>query len=307
MRKLLVLCLLVLNAIPVTRSSEPLGTSTIPKDFAQYHQEILKIDSLNAALQFDLALLKYFDLFSAYRRVMVKDAYNACQIAAYTSHPKFIDFFLLCGATGLPLNTILRNKQVFLRYQTDSLELKKQYLEKRILYLKRIDLTLQVEMQERYQKEQQAKGSTEYPSVCQENFSRILELSKQNRFPGEALIGTNDDLENVVVPTLCHYPYAYKQMEQYLNQAVLEGSLPPMLAMYVYGFSQTRTSVLYTEAIPVDTAAFNLCYNLPFGKQSNDIIRVDQNRAIKWIPSVSIQKQIKSELPKRGIDYQFGF
>lgn len=267
----------------------------------------MAIDSLNSLLEFEAALVRYYELFNSYDRAMIKDAYNACQIAAFLRHPNFKFFFTKCAAIGIPLTILLKHELIYNNYCTDSSFLKSLFQKGRMAYLKRIDLPLQEEMQRRYQNEQKAKNSSDYLQICQGNFNRILELSKMGQFPGEALIGTNETLENIVVPTLCHYPYAYKFMEQYLNQAVLEGSLPPVSAMYIYSFSQTRKSVLYTKDIPDESTSFTLCYNLPFGKQSTDLVSVNRNRALKWIPSVSIFNKIRSELPKRGIHYQFGF
>jgi hypothetical protein len=81
----------------------------------------------------------------------------------------------------------------------------------------------------------------------------------------------------------------------------------PLSLIYLYGFNQTRKSILYTNNIPLDTVNFKIAFNMPFGQQSTNFIEVNKQRAIKKIFSMSIQNNLKSLNSKYGLDYLIGY
>lgn len=277
------------------------------QDYAWYHDRILEIEELNAREQFDSSLTLYYNVFSQYNRVLVRDAYNACQLAALQNAKQFPQFFYTCARSGISRNKLLAHPLIHSRYIADSTHLNKLYNQGIREYSRRIDLTLRNEMLQRYENEQKNKGKANYLQVCSDNFNRILELSRQGKFPGEDRIGTDDDLQSIILPTLCHYPYSYTLLEPYFTDALKGGKVTPVSLIYLYGFNQTRTSILYTSEIPTDTLHFNIAYNLPFGKQSDDVNEVNRQRALKKVYSLSVQKGLKMTMRKYGIDYHMGY
>ena len=276
-------------------------------DYLQYHTKLLKIEEYNSRGSFDSSIINYNDLFNLYEFVFAKDTYNACQIAALQNHNVFEHFFYLCAKSGIKKYKLLNNKLIKSKFDADTATLNALFNKGRDEYFKRIDIKLREEMIQRYNKEQKYKGSEKYYEICNENFNRILELSKQGNFPGENIIGIDDDIENIIIPTLCHYPYSYRILEPFLKEAVNNGKITPLSLMYVFGFNQTRKSILYTNEIPVDTINFNIAYNIPFGKQSTDFVEVNKQRALKKIFSLSIQNSLRSLNSKYGIDYLLGY
>lgn len=276
------------------------------KDYSLYHDKILLIEECNSRASFDSSIIMYSDIFNKYPRVLARDAYNACQIAALKKHKFFSDFFYACAKSGITKNKLLNNGLIQSEFVRDSIKLNVLYSKGIKDYLKRIDTSLRREMIQRFETEQKIKGKEGYSDVCTSNFNRILDLAKQGKFPGEDLIGNTDMLESLIFATLCHYPYSYKAMEPYLIDALNKGKVTPISLIYLYGFNQTRTSKLYTD-IPSDTLNFKISYNMPFGKQSYDFAEVNKQRAIKKIYSMSVQKNLRNEMPKYGLDYQMGY
>lgn len=277
------------------------------KDYTLYHDKILLIEQCNSREHFDSSLVLYSEVFEQYKRVMARDAYNACQIAAIKKHILFYDFFYKCAQSGIPQSRLLSNKLIQSQYLTDSKKFDSIYLQGKEDYLYRIDTALRNEMLIRAENEQKNKGKENYSLICSNNFNRIVELSKEGKFPGESLIGVSDDIESITFPTLLHYPYSYSLMKPFLEEALSNGDLTRVSLIYLYGFNQSRKSILYTSDIPADTIQFKICYNMPFGIQSNDFIEVNKQRRIKKIFSIEVQSNLRSLNSKYGLDYLIGY
>lgn len=281
------------------------GQST--QDYSFYFDQILIIEESNAKEDFEKSLSLYTDLFHKYPRVLAKDAYNACQIAGLTKSKSFPDLFLMCAKSGIEKSKLLKNQHIYSEYKIDSLKLKIAYTEGYSIYLNRIDTALRREFLNRYELEQKNKNTERYLQICTDNFKRIEELSKQNKFPGEDLIGPDKNLSSCVMPTLLHFPYAYTRLTSHLWQAVQSGKTTPLAVLYLYSFNQTRTSSLYTAGIPQDTINFKTCYNLPFGKESADLDEVNKQRSLKKVVSVQTLAGLLNLNAKYRLDYQLGF
>lgn len=238
---------------------------------------------------------------------MARDAYNACQIAALKKHKSFSDFFFICAKSGISKGRLLSNQLILAQYVADSTKLAELHLKGTKDFLKRIDTALRREMIQRSDNEQKNKGKENYSKICADNFNRILELSKQGKFPGESLIGNSNEIESLIFPTLCHYPYSYTAMEPYLNDALNKGNMTRISLIYLYGFNQTRKSILYTPDIPNDTISFKVAYNMPYGKQSTDFAEVNKQRSIKKIFSMSVQNNLRNLNSTYGLDYKMGY
>lgn len=277
------------------------------QDYTMYFERLMTIEENTANEDFDKSIKLYNDLFREYPLVLAKDAYNACQIAALQKNKVFTDFFDICAKSGIEKNTLLKNYHINSEYKKDSVNLTTLYVKGHNTYLSRIDTTLRREFLSRYENEQKNKGLNNYLQICTDNFKRIEELSKQNKFPGENLIGPYKNLSSLILPTLQHYPYSYVYMQSHLWQAVQLGKITPIAVLYLYSFNQIRKSVLYNSDIPQDTINFKICYNLPFGKESADINEVNHQRKIKNVIPVQTLDKLLDLNTKYRLDYNFGF
>jgi hypothetical protein len=284
------------------------SASSQTEDYYSYFDQIVKIEESTSNETFEQSIEMYEDLFKKYEFVFARDAFNACQIASLIKSKKFDSFFFTCAKSGVGKNTFLNNALIFEFYKTNFSRYDSLILKGYSNYLSRIDTNLRKEFRLRYQDEQESKGHSNYRSICFDNFNRILELAEQGNFPSESVIGVNENLENgFVFATLKHYPYSYSKLKDYLWTSVRTGGTQPLSVLYVYGFNQRRVSVLYSQAIPVDTLNYKICYNLPFGLVSGNIEQVDIARKQKQVLSIETQERLENVAKKYNIDYRFGY
>lgn len=296
------LALLLLGLSCATVQDRPHG------DYAGYFDQLLRIEESTSRENFSESVRLYAELFRGYDPIFARDAYNACQLAAMTRSDNFDAFFLQCAASGVPMNMLLGNAHIVARYVADSLRLHALFVQGENRYLGRIDTSLRREFTDRYNLEQQNKGNDRYRAICTDNFNRIVELARKNRFPGEALIGPDDNLGNShVLATLLHYPYSYTALESTLWNAVQEGNAQPMMVLYLYGFNQTRTSILYDKNASPDTTRYNVCYNFAFGKRSADLVEVNRQRRLRRVFSTEVEQRLESVAAKYRLDYKLGY
>lgn len=278
------------------------------KDYRNYHIKIIQIEELIAEENFSEALQHYKSLFDSYDFVFARDAYNACQIACLTNNPKASFFLKRCAQSGVPKNTLLNNPYIAILWDSASSYFDSLYTKERSRYISRINQALRNEFITRYQQEQAHKGLPDYKEICYDNFNRILQLAQKDQFPGEQQIGVNDELENgFVFATLKHYPYSYRILYQYIEKGISEGTILPIAALYVYGFNQTRTSILNTNMVPTDTVNFKVCYNIAFGKQSADIKAVNKQRKLKYVASTDVHQKLEQMIIKYKLDFKLGY
>lgn len=274
-------------------------------NFIAYRRHVLQAEEALSRSEIGAAVLSYRQAFDGVPHVFARDAYNACQLAALDSSEHFGLFYALCARSGVSRSLLNRNRLIQGRVLQDSLRYHAIYAEGRTQYRKRIDTALRAEFSGRFQLEQSYKGKPGYREVCSDNFNRILLLTQQGRYPGEDLIGPDEELEDYYVrATLLHYPYSYVLLQEQLLQGLAEGKVQPGMLLYLYGFNQTRNSVLYTPNIPVDSTHFLVCYNTPFGKQSEDTAAVNRARAAFYVPSLQASRLRILVAKKYGIDFR---
>ena len=107
--------------------------------------------------------------------------------------------------------------------------------------------------------------------------------------------------------TLLHYPYAYRELSVYLWEAVRKGEAHPLSLIYLYGFNQTRTSILYTSDMPEDSQHFKACYNVPFGKHSGNMAAVDSARDAAYLHTVEMDRRIDAAARESGMHFMKGW
>jgi hypothetical protein len=269
---------------------------------------MLLIEQWVADAEFDQALVGYEALIADYGRLLARDAFNACQIAALRNHPKTDSFYFYCALAGVPEALLKQNVNTGKVRMRNSAHYDALYRMGNTAYTARIDTALRREFISRFNQEQQSKGKPEYKDIVTQNFNRIRDLAVQGKFPGEQTIGVDNNLENgYVTPTLLHYPYSYKLLERYIEAGIRRGEIQPLGALYVYGFNQTRTSVLYDQNIPHEDAYFSLTYNLPFGKYDSNTETVNANRAKKMVASLKVHNDIERVMRQYHIDYKLGY
>ncbi|MDI9339935.1 MAG: hypothetical protein QM534_05125 [Sediminibacterium sp.] len=276
-------------------------------DYTAYNDAMLSIEACNSRASFDSSITKYYHLFSKYELAFAKDAYNACQIAALKNHKYFHHFFYKCAQSGITKTRLLSNPLIKTAYISDSVNLNTLYSKGNTEYTKRIDMGLREEMLKRAAKEQESKGKQNYAQVCTDNFNRILELTKSGNYPGEFLIGVSEDIESIIFPTFCHYPYSYIALSSYWPDALKKGHITPFSLLYLYGFNQTRRSVLYVADIPTDSTHFKIPYNMPYGNQSTDFAEVNRQRTLKKVISMAVQNNLRNLRSTYGLDYLMGY
>lgn len=278
------------------------------RDYSAYYDQIVIIEQANAREDFDEALRLYMLAFVKFDRVFARDAYNACQIAALKNHKDFNTFFMYCAKSGIEKTKLTGNKLIAQHYVSDSVKLNYLFLKGYKIYSERIDTALRSEFRTRYELEQSHKDSADYKKICKDNFTRIKSLARQDRFPGENIIGPDPNLENgYITSTLLDYPYAYVQLQPFLTQAVKAGKIQPLSALYLYGFNQTRTGKLYDATQPTDTTNFKAVYNLPFGLASENTTDVNNHRKNAKIFSTDTEASLEVMAAKHKIDYLFGY
>jgi hypothetical protein len=285
-----------------------LGSFAQRKDYTYYFDQIVQIEECTSNENFEQSLVLYESLFAKYETVFARDAFNACQIAALQKSKTFDLFFYINARSGVGKKTLLSNSIIAGQYNASPDRFDTLFRKGSTAYFSGIDMELRNEFRRRFREEQESKGKPEYKSICYDNFDRILQLSKQNRFPSESVIGVNDDLENgFVFATLKHYPYAYTILKDYLWATVRAGGTQPLAVLYVYGFSQSRVSGLYKQIIFDDSLQYVTCYNLPFGKASAHIEEVDKARKDRQILSVETMHKLELVSRKYHFDYRYGF
>lgn len=278
------------------------------RNYVNYYNNILQIEELIGDEKFYEALKIYKSLFNSYEFIYSRDTYNAFQIACIIKDTAWHSYVFQCAKAGVPKSNLLTYSNIDSLPNLVSSQIDSIYKIGRTIYLSRINQSLRSEFQNRFKLEQAHKGLPDYKEICYNNFNRILELAKDNRFPGEQLIGADEELENnIVFATLLHYPYSYKILDEYIQEGILSGNIQPLCALYLYGFNQTRTSVLYTYRIQNDTVNFKPCYNLPFGKMSTNIELVNKNRKAKYISSTLVHNKLDNVAKKYHFEYKLGY
>lgn len=274
------------------------------KSWLGYYDQILLIEQLIAKERFPEALRAYSSLFKKYKKIPARDAYNACQIAAIANDPSFDEFYGWCGSSGVSRRLLKRNFFISGKTKADTFAYGVVHSKGLAEYYKGIDTALRREFMERARKEVQLQGKPGLKEVCFDNFERIRALCAKNKFPGEQRIGVDENLENIVMPTLINYPYSYTALRSCLEKSLEEGGINPLQNVFLYCNNQARNSTLYT--VPKDTVNFNTIYNLQIGPKSQDIIEVNKARKEKRIQPYETEIQLRNVIAKYGLNYKPG-
>lgn len=67
------------------------------RDHTDYFLAVVKIEESLASEDFPEVLVLYHGLFERYGRVFARDAFNACQLAAFSDTSRFRNFYFWCA------------------------------------------------------------------------------------------------------------------------------------------------------------------------------------------------------------------
>ncbi len=291
------------------------------KGYVKYHKEFAKIEELIVNEGFVEAELKFDSLFTKYKVKFAKDYLIAGQVSFINGHKNKGREYLRC-AIGMGVNLdCLKHVRLFREKiaETDWNQLKDEESKLRKVYFKNINLELYQDFHRRYQKEQDSKGSEIYKSVVYSNFNRIISIIESIGFPGEALIGIDNqtlaksisdcDCDNSkIIVTLLHYNYPISEIgEEKLISEIENGNLHPREFATIYNFERYKVSRLYRESNKKYESLPKYDFNFPFGDQISNIEKVNFDREKFGICKYEVDKKKIEIAQKYGMKLKFGY
>ncbi len=294
--------------------------STEQADYFQYHQSINQAEEYIVQEAFDSALQKLDAVLNQYEFCFTKDYLLASQVSLLVGQRDRSQFWAKRAMEQGYLLNCLRQIPIF----NDSLNtaewdsLAASFSSLRKDYLRRINLEMLTELSQRYRVEQEAKRTDEYWPVVRGNFDRIRQLiSSDSGFPGEALVGIDyarladglsdcDAGNSKVVVTLLHYPHPIAEIgEEAFLRAIGHGRLHPREFACIYNFEKQRISVLYHQAQRDDRSLPAYHFNFPFAPKSDDLDKVNADRARFGIGKYQVDQRKKAIENKYGLKLRF--
>lgn len=289
-------------------------------DYFTYHEVINRAEEYIVQEDFDGARQELEAVLSQYDFCFAKDVLVASQISLLAGRRERSLFWARRALQQGYLLSCLRHIPIFRdsldRSEWQQLEATFPMLRKE--YLREIDPELLTELSQRYSAEQQAKRTDQYRSVVQHNFDRIRELMDgKEGFPGEATVGLDyaklanklvdcDAGNSKVVVTLLHHPYPIAEIgEERFIKAIAQGQLHPREFASIYTFEKQRVSVLYQKARNSDRPLPDYHFNFPFGAKSDNLDKVNSDRARFGIGKYQIDLKKEAIEIKYGLKFRF--
>jgi hypothetical protein len=299
------------------------GFSTESKEmnYINYHREFSQIEEFISNEQFVEAESKLDTLFANYEVKFAKDYLIAAQICILNGHKekglKFIGNALKKGVKFDCLKSLSLFKIKISQSEWNQIENEASQLNRE--YLKNINLELYQEFHRRFQQEQNAKQSERYKSIVYSNFSRIKETIGSIGFPGETLIGIDNQIlaeslsdcdcgNSKIIVTLLHYDYPISEIgEEKLISEIEKGNLHPREFATIYNFEMNKVSVLYNQSSKKYDSLPIYNFNFPFGEKITDIEKVNSDRGKFGICRYDVDEK-KIELSRKyGMKLEFDY
>lgn len=297
------------------------STESKEKNYVQYHRYFAEIEEFIANEKFVEAESKLDILFGNYEVKFAKDYLIAGQVCLINKHKnKGLEFIKSALKMGVKLDCLksirLFNDKIT---ETEWNQLENAVSQLRKEYLKSIDLELYQEFHNRYQEEQGSKLSERYNSIVYSNFDRIKNLIESRGFPGEAIIGIdNQDLakslsdcecgNSKTVVTLLHYDYPISEIgEEKLISEIENGNLHPREFATIYNFELNKVSVLYKKSTKEYESLPKYDFNFPFGERITDIEKVNIDRNKFGICKYEVDMKNVEIGRKYGMKLKFGY
>ncbi|HXS37832.1 MAG TPA: hypothetical protein VN721_14100 [Flavipsychrobacter sp.] len=302
-------------------------------DYSYYYQQTKLAEEALLNENFPEALVHYDSAFKNYDFKFARDCFIAAQTAAYLNNDKHTFQYLQYAIAAGVKPECISNQDIFQRFKKtlwwDKLEDMRPILWKK--YLARIDTSLTIEFVKRFTKEQELKDNTvrgdrsAYFHQVEDNVSRVQQLARQNKFPGEKLIGIDNSViatprvnqcnysADIVISSLNHFSYSYELMKNELTKAMLDGDLYPYELVNIFIFTKNRVCVFstnkkYTLETQIDKSAdSNTFFNLAFEKQTVDTATANKNRDRFFIRRMGTKLTSTMLKEKYGIDIIVGY
>lgn len=299
------------------------GFSTESKktNYINYHREFAQVEEFIANEKFIEAESKLDKLFIRYEVKFSKDYLIASQICIINGHKnKGFEFIRSALKMGVKFDclkslTLFKNKITLSEWN----QIENEVSQLRREYLKNIDLELCQEFHKRYQEEQDAKGTERYKSTVYSNFNRIKEIIESSGFPGETLIGVDNQTlaesiadcscgNSKTIVTLLHYDYPISEIgEDKLISEIEKGNLHPREFATIYNYEKNKVSVLYNESSKERDSLKLYNFNFPFGEKINDLEKVNSDREKFGICRYEVDEKKIEVSRKYGIKLKFNY
>lgn len=296
-------------------------TESKENNYIIYHGEFSQVEEFVSNEEFIEAESKLDTLFGNYEVKFAKDYLIAAQICILNGHKdkglEFIRNTLKMGVKLDCLKSLILFKNKITQLEWSQIENEVSQLRKE--YLKNIDLKLYQEFHKRYQEEQDAKLSERYKSTVYYNFNRIKEIIESSGFPGETLIGIDNQTlaksisdcgcgNSTTIVTLLHYDYPISEIgEEKLISEIEKGNLHPREFATIYNFEKTKVSVLYNKSSKKYDGLPTYNFNFPFGEIITDIDKVNSDREKIGICRYEVDKKKGEVSRKYGMRLKFGY
>jgi hypothetical protein len=300
-----------------------MGFSSEPeqKNYIQYHKDFSKVEEFVANEKFIEAESELDTLFGNYEVKFAKDYLIAGQVCLMNGHKnKGIEFIRSAIKMGVKLSCLKSIKLLSDKIvESEWNNLKNEESQLRKEYLKSIDLGLYQEFHKRYQEEQDAKRTVTYKSVVYSNFNRIKEITESIGFPGEDIIGLDNQTlaksisdcgcgNSKIIVTLLHYDFPISEIgEEKLISAIERGNLHPREFATIYNFEKNKVSVLYSESNKEYDILPKYNFNFPFGETITDIEKVNSDREKFGICRYDIDEKKIEVSRKYGMKLKFDY
>ncbi|MBX2874582.1 MAG: hypothetical protein KTR30_20840 [Saprospiraceae bacterium] len=284
-------------------------------NYFEYHQAINQAEEYIVQEAFDSALTKLETILPQFEFCFAKDLLLASQVNLLTGQKERSKFWAKKALQRGYLLPCIRQISIFQRNYilVDWEELDSLFSGLRKDYLRSIDTELLSEFSRRYQAEQEAKRTPNYQTVVQGNLDRIKQLLlSPSGFPGEAQLGLDysnlaaglsdcDAGNSKVLVTLLHYAHPIAEIgEEPFIEAIAQGRLHPREFARIYTFEKQQVSVLYRKTRDHDRSLPDYLFNFPFSLSSNNLDRVDKDRARFGIGKYQV------DLRKEAIEIKYG-
>lgn len=295
--------------------------NTDPLNYMEYQKGFNKVEELIADEKFNLAGAKLDSLFEEYDIKFAKDLVVAAQLSALNNeNEKSVKWLITATRKGVKIQCLKSIPILNKRLSAENWKkIEGQVSEARKEYLSHIDFALAREFHNRFQQEQETKGKEYYQNTVYSNFLRIKGLIQAGNFPGEQMIGIDDEqyaksIEDCglgnsrIIVTLLHYDYPLSEIsEEVFIQALERGELHPREFATIYNFEKNKVSVLYQKSRRTYPELPQYNFNFPFGEKCNDLEKVNSDRSKFGICPYEVDLKIDNVCRKYGLKLRFNY
>jgi len=224
--------------------------SSVRNNYSTYHAEVYQAEELIVQQSFVEALNIYRRLFKTYDFIFVRDYKVATQIAWQLGFESEAYKYLKLGIEGgWEMKSIKRNKFLKeLRYQKEWTVIKRQYDSLRNVFNQNINQVMRAEVRKMSLRDQRKAlaalfrigpkskdrfGENNFAPLNEKHLLRIMEIIKNDGFPGEKLIGYEPwgqgiiSRHNSISQAYCKSDTLYPFLKPILISSINKGNLSP--------------------------------------------------------------------------------